>query len=81
MFCRGFNVDLLLCSRCICTSRAGNQAIDMVVAGSPLYMQGIDCSRQIPPFTAFSESCTLSFHSQLCYFHLFFTLGSFYKCL
>ena len=43
----------------------------------PHCMQGIDCFRQIPPFTAFSELCTLYFHSQLRYFHLFFTVGSY----
>ena len=32
-----FNVDLLLCSHCICTNKAGNQTIDMFVAGSPMY--------------------------------------------
>ena len=47
----------------------------------PRCMQGIDCFRPLSPFTAFSESCSSSFCSQLRYFYLVFTLGYFYKWL
>ena len=48
----------------------------------PRCMQGTDCFRQIQSITAFSESCTLSFHSQLPYFYIYiFLLQFLYKCL